>query len=57
MTQYFSNITSNGLVTNRKFWKIIETFLTNKGFLDNSDIMLSGDNETTNDGKHLGKRF
>ena len=57
MRQYFSNITGKSLVTNRKFWKIIKPFLTNKGFLDNSDIMLSGDNETTNDGKHLGKRF
>ena len=57
MTQYFCNITSKGLVTNRKFWKIIKTFLTNKGFLDNSDIMLSGDIETTNDGNYLEKRF
>ena len=45
MKQYFSNITSKGTVTNREFWKTMKPFLTNKGFLDNSDIMLRGDNE------------
>ena len=43
--QYFSNITSKGIVTNREFWKIMKPFLTNKGCFDNSDIMLRVDNE------------
>ena len=35
--QYFSNITSKGIVTNKEFWKTIKPFLTNKGCLENSD--------------------
>ena len=39
--QYFSNITSMGIVTNREFWKTIKPFLTNKCCFNNSYIMLS----------------
>ena len=35
--QYFSNIISKGIVTNKEFWKTIKPFLTNKGCLENSD--------------------
>ena len=37
---YFSNIASNGIITNKIFWKAIKPFLANKGCLENSDIML-----------------
>ena len=48
--QYFSNITSKGIVTNKEFWKTIKPFLTNKGCLENSDIMLiNGDEIVTSD--------
>ena len=57
ITQYFSNITSKGIVTNRKFWKTMKPFLTNKGCLDNCDIMLRGDNKMITDDKHLAKLF
>ena len=57
MKQYFSNITSKGTVTNREFWKTMKPFLTNKGCLDNSDIMLRGDNEMITDDKRLAKLF
>ena len=57
MKQYFSNITSKGTVTNREFWKTMKPFLTNKGSLDNSDIMLRGDNEMITDDKRLAKLF
>ena len=30
---FFSNITRNGIITNKKFWKAIKPFLTNKGCL------------------------
>ena len=40
---YFSNITSNGIITNKKFWKAIKPFLTNKSCLEKSDIMLRDD--------------
>ena len=53
--QYFSNITSKGIVTNREFWKTMKPFLTNKGCLDNCDIMLRGDNKMITDDKRLVK--
>ena len=55
--QYFSNITSKDIVTNREFWKTMKPFLTNKGCLDNCDIMLRGDNKMITDGKCLAKLF
>ena len=45
MKQYFSNITKEGIVTNSEFWRTMEPFITNKDCLDDSDIMLRGDNE------------
>ena len=55
--QYFSNITSKGKVTNREFWKIMKPFLTNKGCLDNCDIVLRSDNKMITDDKRLAKLF
>ena len=55
--QYFFNITSKGIVTNREFWKTMKPFLTNKGCLDNCDIMLRGDNKMITDDKRLAKLF
>ena len=55
--QYFSNVTNRGIVTNREFWKTMKTFLTNKGCLDNIDIMLRGDNEMIIEDKRLAKLF
>ena len=55
--QYFSNITSKGTVTNREFWKTMKPFLTNKGCLDNCDIMHRGDNKMITDDKCLAKLF
>ena len=43
-------------MTNREFWKTMKPFLTNKGCLDDSDIMLSGNNKITDD-KRLVKLF
>ena len=54
--QYFSNITSKGILTNREFWKTMKPFLTNKGCLDNCDFILRGDNKITDD-KRLAKLF
>ena len=55
--QYFSNITSKGIVTNKEFWKTVKPFLTNKGCLENSDIMLINDDEMVTDDKTLAKTF
>ena len=55
--QYFFNITSKGIVTNKEFWKTIKPFLTNKGCLENSDIMLINDDEMVTDDETLAKTF
>ena len=57
MKQYFSNITSKGIVTSREFWKTMKPFLANTGYLDNSDIMLRNDNEMITADKYLTKLF
>ena len=54
---YFSNITSNGIITNENFWKVIKTFLTNKGCLQNSDTMLRADDKIITDDKKLVQLF
>ena len=57
MQRYFSDITSNDIVTNKKFWKTMKSFLPNNIYLDKTDIMLRGDNDMTTDEKHLAKLF
>ena len=52
-----SNITSNGIITNKKFWKAIKPFLTNKGCLEISDIMLRDDEKMITDEKKLAQLF
>ena len=55
--QYFTNITSKRIVTNKEFWKTIRPFLTSKGYLENSDIMLINDDEMVTDDKTVAKTF
>ena len=42
---YFNKIANRNIVTNRTFWKIIKPFLSNKGHLENVDIMLNDNNK------------
>ena len=42
---------------NKEFWKTIKPVLTNKGCLENSDIMLINDDEMVTDDKTLAKTF
>ena len=44
-------------MTNKEFWKTIRPFLTNKGCLENIDIMLINDDEMVTDDKTLAKTF
>ena len=53
----FSNITSNGIITNRNFWKAIKPFCKNKGCLENSYIMLRDDEKMITDEKKLVQLF
>ena len=52
--QFFSNVASKGIVTNRELSKTIKPFLTNKSCLE---CMLRGDNEMITDDKRLTKTF
>ena len=38
--KYFNKIANENIVTNSTFWKIIKPFITNKGHLENAEIML-----------------
>ena len=38
---YFNNLTKTGVQTNKDFWKSTKSFLINKGFLENAEIMLA----------------
>ena len=50
VTQYFSQITGKGIMTNKQFWKTMKPFLTNKGCLENNDIiLLDGEEMVSND--------
>ena len=41
---HFNKIATGNIVTNRNFWKIIKPFLSNKGHLENAEIMLNHNN-------------
>ena len=50
--------TSNKIIANKKFWKLIlNFFLTNKGCLENSDIILRCDKKMITDEKKLVHLF
>ena len=44
-------------MTNKELWKKIRPFLTNKGCLENSDIMLINDGDMITNDKILAKTF
>ncbi len=54
---HFKNATSNGIVSNQDFWKLVNPYLSNKGGLHGNDITLvKGDKIITND-KELAEVF
>ena len=48
---YFNNVTKTGVQTNKDFWKSIKPYLTNKGFLENVEIMLTEKNKIVTEEK------
>ena len=54
---YFNKIANRNTVTNRNFWKIIKPFLSNKGHLENVDIMLNHNNKIVCNDHELVKVF
>ena len=49
--------TSNRIIANKKFWKPLNFFLTNKGCLENNDIILRCDKKMITDEKKLVHLF
>ena len=41
------------LITDKNFWKAAKSFLTNKGWRENSGIILAGDKKMISDEKKL----
>ena len=54
---YFSKITSNGVMENKQFWNTFKPFLTSKGFLHNEDTALHIGDKTVTDCIELAKEF
>ena len=54
---YFSKITSNGVVGNKLFWHTVKSFLTSKGFLHSDDMTLHIGDKTVTDYNELAKAF
>ena len=54
---YFNKIGSGNIVTNRNFWKISKPLLSNKGHLENVDIMLNHNNKIVCNDHELVKVF
>ena len=40
-----NKITEKGTTTNKGFWNVVKLFLTNKGFIESTDITLKLDNK------------
>ena len=54
---YFSKITSNGVMGHKQFWNTVKPFLTSKGFLHNEDIALHIGDKSVTDCNELAKEF
>ena len=54
---YFNNVTKTGVQTNKDFWKLIKPYLTNKGFLENIEIMLTENNKIVTEEKEPVRIF
>ena len=54
---YFNKIANRNILTNRNFWKISKPFLSNKGHLENVDIMLNHNNRIICNNHELVKIF
>ena len=55
--KHFSNITSKGIIINKRIWIAIKPFLTNKGCLGNSGVVLRDDKKIITDEKNLAQLF
>ena len=57
MISFLSNVTKNGITTNKKFWTFIKPFLTNKESLGNNDITRIEKNKVISSERELIENF
>ena len=50
---YINNVTKTGVQTDADFWKFIKPFLTNKGLLENAEVMLTESDKIVTEEKEL----
>ena len=50
---YINNVTKTGVQTDADFWKFIKPFLTNKGLLENAEVMLTENDKIVTEEKEL----
>ena len=55
--KYFNNVSKDGVVSNKNFWSMMKPFLTNKGHINEEEIILKCDNETTTERSVLAQMF
>ena len=53
---YFNNVTKTGVQTNKDFWELVKPFLTNKGSLENAEIMLTDKDKIVDEEKELPEK-
>ena len=50
---HFKTVACNGVTNNKEFWKIIKPFITNKGGLNNNEIILIENEKIISEEKQL----
>ena len=50
---YINNMIKTGVQTDADFWKFIKPFLTNKGLLENAEVMLTENDKIVTEEKEL----
>ena len=54
---YFKDVTSNGVMTNPEFWRVVKPLLANKGIYDSGTIILDENGTLITEEKKLVKHF
>ena len=52
---YFKKATTDGVMSNRKFWNTVKPFLTSEGFLHNDNISIDINGNIVEDEQKLAK--
>ena len=54
---FFKNASEDGIMTNKKFWKVMKPLMTNKGVLSSNAIIIQENNKLISDEKELVEIF